>query len=215
MAAGFVTLTILDGAGTSRIAQFWSSDGTIGGTLTPPTLIMDSTGAAVDYSVPSSIKGSVASGVAAADPPVASGGLAKTALPTAVADGQVVNALHDKFGRRISPSVLRVLKAVQVTAISSTAETPIATAVASNFLDLYGLLIANTNVTNPLTATIKDSLAGTTRLVIQIPAGETRGFMAPADSGLPQATVNTAWTCTLAGTSPAATVTAMTAQNGA
>jgi hypothetical protein len=47
MAAGFVTLNILDGDGTTRTARFWSSDGTTSGLLYPPALLSDGTGAAL------------------------------------------------------------------------------------------------------------------------------------------------------------------------
>lgn len=39
MAAGFVTLNILDGDGLTRTARFWSSDGTTSGLLYPPAVL--------------------------------------------------------------------------------------------------------------------------------------------------------------------------------
>lgn len=47
MAAGLVTLNILDGDGTTRTARFWSSDGTTSGLLYPPAVLNDSTGAEI------------------------------------------------------------------------------------------------------------------------------------------------------------------------
>lgn len=47
MAAGLVTLNILDGDGTTRTARFWSSDGTTAGLLYPPAVALDAAGAPV------------------------------------------------------------------------------------------------------------------------------------------------------------------------
>jgi hypothetical protein len=47
MAAGFVTLNILDGDGTTRTARFWSSDGTSAGLLYPAAVLTDGTGAVI------------------------------------------------------------------------------------------------------------------------------------------------------------------------
>lgn len=43
MAAGLVTLNILDGDGTTRTARFWSSDGTSAGLLFPLAVMVDGT----------------------------------------------------------------------------------------------------------------------------------------------------------------------------
>lgn len=140
--------------------------------------------------------GDIASAASDSGNPVKVGGVGKTANPTAVTDGQRVNAIFDKLGKQIVVGAIRDLKGMQATTItSSTTETTIVTAVASTFLDLYGLVITNTSAT-VTKVTIKDSTAGTTRAVFEIPATETRGFMVPVDSALPQATVNTAWTAT-------------------
>jgi hypothetical protein len=142
------------------------------------------------------VGGDTASGATDAGNPAKIGGLAKTANPTAVTDGQRVAALFDKLGKQVVVGAIRDLKGMQSTTItSSTSETTIVTAVASTFLDLYGLVLTNTSAT-ATKVTIKDSTAGTTRAVYEVPAGDTRGFMLPVDSALPQATVNTAWTAT-------------------
>lgn len=181
------------GTGSARI---------VSGTGDPRTAIQS------NLAAPQAVNGPDASGAAPTQPPVYQGCLAKTALPTAVADGQVVGDLCDKYGRKISPAIMRENKGAQQTDISGTSETTIVTADATNKLELYCLILANTNTTNPATATIKDATGGTTRAKFQIPAGETRGFCVAADSGLPQAAANTNWTATLAGTSPTVSVTA-------
>lgn len=142
------------------------------------------------------VAGDIAAAAADSGNPAKIGGVGHTANPTAVTDGQRVNAIFDKLGKQIVVGAIRDLKGMQSTTItSSTAETTIVTAVASTFLDLFGLVITNTSAT-VCKVTIKDSTAGTTRAVYEIPATETRGFMLPVDSALPQAAVNTAWTAT-------------------
>lgn len=143
------------------------------------------------------VKGGTASGSAVANAPVTTGGRAATANPTAVTDGQVVNAMFDKLGKAISVGAIRILKGVTDTTITtSTAETTIVAAGGANvFLDLYGLILANSSATATV-VTIKDDTAGTTRAVIVVPAGETRGFMLPVDSAVPQAVANKPWTAT-------------------
>lgn len=158
--------------------------------------VQDTSGTALDYTVPALIEGKTAAAASITAKPVTVGGQAKTANPTAVTDGQVVNTTHDKLGKLIAVSAIRDLKAMQSTTITaSTSETTIVTAIASTFCDLYGLVLANSSAT-ATSVTIKDSTTGTTRAVIYVPAGETRGFMMDAGSALPQATVNTNWTAT-------------------
>jgi len=104
----------------------------------------------------------------------------------------------DASGTQITSfgSTSRDLKLNQVTTITaSAAETTIVTAVAATYLDLYGLIVTNTSV-SAVTVAIKDALAGTTRLNIAVPAGDTRGFMLPVDAAIKQSAVNTVWTAT-------------------
>jgi hypothetical protein len=142
------------------------------------------------------LEGPTASGVALAAAPVTGGGLAKTANPTAVTDGQVVNSTHDKLGKQVVVGSIRDLKGVQNTTItSSTSETTIVTAAASTFHDLYGLIITNTSSTDCEVA-IKDSTGGTTRCTFKVPGNDTRGFMQHESASINQATVNNNWTAT-------------------
>ncbi|HJQ07994.1 MAG TPA: hypothetical protein VJ836_00770 [Candidatus Saccharimonadales bacterium] len=83
----------------------------------------------------------------------------------------------------------------KTTITSSTAETTIASAVAATFLDVYGLVLANTSA-SACNVTIKDATSGTTRFVIAVPAGDTRGFMLPTDAAHKQASANNNWTAT-------------------
>lgn len=140
--------------------------------------------------------GSVAHDAADSGNPVKVGGKARTTNPTAVADADRVDATFDDLGRQVVVlSQVRDLVTHQHTQIaSSSSETTIGTAVASTFLDLVSLVITNQTAT-AVNCTIKDSTAGTTRMIIALPAsgGAVMNFPVP----VPQATVNNNWTCTL------------------
>ncbi len=159
------------------------------------------------------VVGNIASGVAEAGNPVGIGGQARTTNPTAVADGQRVEATFDKLGKQITVGAIRTLKGDQQTSISaSTSETTIVTAVASTFLDLYGLILANTGATTTK-VTIRDDTGGTIRAVLEVPTLETRGFMLPVDSGFNQAVVNKPWTAQCGSSTTALEVTALFVKN--
>jgi hypothetical protein len=157
--------------------------------------------------------GLTASGSSLTAAPITTGGLAKTANPTAVADGQVVNQLMDKLGKVIAVTTLRELKGVQQTSITVSTETTIVTAAGSGvFADLYGLVLANRSATG-VYVTIKDATAGTTRSIFYVPANDTRGFTLDAGSAVPQAAANNNWTATVSSAVTAIEVTAMYVKN--
>ena len=159
------------------------------------------------------VDGGIASGSSATNPPVTIGGRASTANPTAVADAQVVNTMHDKLGKLIAVGAIRTLKGTQKTSISNTtSETTIVTAVASTFLDLYGLVLANTGATTTK-VDIRDTTGGSIITTIEVPTLETRGFMVPVDSAIAQTTVNTNWTAQCASATTAMEVTAFYVKN--
>lgn len=157
--------------------------------------------------------GAVAHDGADSGNPIKVGGQARTTNPTAVADGDRSNFITDDLGKLVVVGSIRDLKGVQQTTItSSTSETTIVTAVASTFLDLYGLIITNTSAT-VTKVTIKDSTTGTTRAVFEIPATETRGFMLPESGGIPQASVNNNWTATCGTSVASVEITALYVKN--
>jgi len=170
-------------------------------------------GVKVDPTAAGAIIGATLAGSPLAFAPVTEGGLAKTGNPAAVDDGDVVNALHDKLGKRISIPALREVKANQTTTITGTSETTIVTAGGSGvFADLYRLIITNTSAT-AVTVTIKDATAGTTRYVFAVPAAATVGFSADAGSAAKQATANNAWTATVSSSVTSIVITAETVAN--
>ncbi len=159
------------------------------------------------------VTGSTASGSTASGNPTLVGAVGKTTNPTAVTDGQAVNFIADKLGKQVVVGSIRDLKGNQKTTItSSTAETTIVTADATNFLDIYRLVIANTSAT-ACNVTIKDATSGTTRYIFAIPAGETRGFSGNESAAHKQATANNNWTATCSASVASIEITAEFVKN--
>lgn len=170
-------------------------------------------GNATSGTTASQIQGNAANAATDVGNPVKIGGVARTANPTAVTDGQRVDATFDKLGKQVVVGSIRALKGVQQTTItSSTSETTIVTAIASTFADLYGLIITNTSAT-VTKVTIKDATAGTTRAVLEVPPTDTRGFMLPESGAIPQAVVNNNWTATCGTSVASIEITALYVQN--
>ena len=170
-------------------------------------------GVKVDPTAAGAIIGATAAGSALSFAPITEGGLAKTGNPAAVDDGDVVNALHDKLGKRISIPALRELKAIQTTTITGTSETTIVTAGGSGvFKDLYRLVVTNTSAT-ATSVTIKDATAGTTCYVLALPAASTVGFSADAGSAAIQSAAANNWTATVANAVTSIVITAETVAN--
>jgi len=137
---------------------------------------------------------------------------ADTLADVSGATGDYIQMTTDLKGRVMVGSAPRTLKLNQVTTITaSTAETTIVTAVASTFLDLYGLIVTNTSAT-AVTIALKDATAGTTRLNIAVPPGDTRGFMLPIDAAIKQTAVNNNWTATTQSVT-SVIITALTVSN--
>lgn len=103
----------------------------------------------------------------------------------------------------------RALKGTfQVQLSNTTSETTILAATASTFHDLYGLILANTGATTTKVS-IRDDTAGTVRMIIEVPTLETRGFMLPVDSAIPQTAVNKNLTAQCASATTALEVTGL------
>lgn len=186
------------GTGVLRVAQVSDGTGVLAGVTTVTTL----TGGGVAHD-----------GVDSGNP-VKTGGQARTTNPTAVADADRSNFITDKLGKQVVVGSIRDLKQNQVTTItSSVSETTIVTAGgASVFLDLYGLIITNTSAT-AVNVAIKDATAGTTRLNIAVPAGDTRGFMLPESGAIKQSSANGNWTATSSASVASLIITALTVAN--
>lgn len=113
----------------------------------------------------------------------------------------------DLKGRVMVAGSPRALKGTfQVSLSNTTTETTILAATASTFHDIYGLILANTGATTTKVS-IRDDTAGTVRAIIEVPTLETRGFMLPVDSAVPQTAVNKNWTAQCASATTALEVT--------
>jgi hypothetical protein len=156
-------------------------------------------------SPPWTVGGDTASGVADANNPVKIGGVARTSNPTAVSNGNRVNAIFDKLGKQVVVGAIRDVKGVAKQSLANTTETTIIAAVASTFNDVYAIVCTNKSAVN-LFVDFRDSLAGITRMTLAVPANDTRGFTVSVDSAMVQAAVNTAWTATLSTTPTSASV---------
>lgn len=149
-----------------------------------------------------SVIGNVASDSVDSGNPIKIGGQARTSNPTAVAEGDRVNAIFDKLGKQITVGAVRELKAQQYTSIyNSTATTTIVTAGAAGvFNDVYGIVITNRTASANI-VTIQDAPSGAVDLIFEVPAADTRGLMLPVDSAIPQDGAATSWVakCSSAG----------------
>lgn len=113
----------------------------------------------------------------------------------------------DTSGIVMTAGAPRALKGTfQVQLSNTTTETTILAATASTYHDLYGLILANTGATTTKVS-IRDDTAGTVRMIIEVPTLETRGFMLPVDSAIPQTAVNKNLTAQCASATTALEVT--------
>lgn len=206
------SLPLPSGAATSAKQPALGTAGTASADVLSVQGIASMTALKVDNSaVTQPVDGGTASGSAVANPPVTVGARAATTNPTAVADGQVVNAMVTKHGKLVTvDGAPRELRGTQKATLSNTtAETTIVTAGAAGiFNDIYGLVLANTGVTTTK-VDIRDATAGTIIGTFEVPAGETRGFMLPAGSAIPQTTAANNWTAQCASATTAMEITAL------
>jgi len=159
------------------------------------------------------VVGNVAAGNTDSGNSVKVGGVAYlTTNPTAVATAQRADFITDKLGKQIVAGSVRGLKGAQYTTLATTTETAILTGVTGVFLDIYGLVLANSSATASL-VTVRTATAGTTAANFYVPAGDTRGFMLPESAAVNQATAGTNWTATLGTSVSSFYITALYVQN--
>jgi hypothetical protein len=143
------------------------------------------------------VAGDTASGATDGGFPIKIGGVARTSNPTAVTNGQRVNASFDKLGKLIAVGAIRDLKGVQKTSITTTSETTVVTAGGAGvFNDVYAIVVTNKSATG-VSVDFKDATAGTTRMTLYAPATDTRGFTVAVDSAMVQAVAANNWTATV------------------
>jgi hypothetical protein len=144
-----------------------------------------------------SVGGDTAPGTSDANNPVKIGGVARTANPAAVTTGQRVNATFDKLGKLIAVGAIRDLKGIQKTSITVNTETIVLTAGGAGvFNDVYAIVVTNKSATDVF-VDFRDASAGTVRMTLAVPAGDTRGFTVAVDSAMVQAVAANNWTATV------------------
>lgn len=155
------------------------------------------------------IAGDVAHDGADSGNPVKIGAVARTAIPTAVADGDRADVFADDLGRLvIQPLVPRDRIVHNRIALTDTTETTlIATGGAGVFRDLIGLYISNESATE-VRVDIRDSTTGTIRLSYDI-AADGGGVVANFPVQFTQATANNNWTARLSASVSTVYVTAI------
>jgi hypothetical protein len=140
--------------------------------------------------------GAAAQGATASGNPVFTGGVAKTAQPTARTDGQIVAPLYSKVGHQIAMigQVRDLNDTISPITLSTTAETTLVPAVAAVFNDIYSITIANTSA-SAVMVDFRTVAAGAVVESVLVPASSTIQL----NPAVPykQATVNTAWTAQL------------------
>jgi hypothetical protein len=128
----------------------------------------------------------------------------------------LITFLPTAFASDPAPATQRTrrdLKANQTTTItSSTTETTVLTAQAGTYLDVHGVIVANTSAT-PCEVTFKDATAGTVRFTIMVPALAQAGFMLPSNDGYTQAVLNNNWTATCATSVASVKITVFAVKN--
>jgi hypothetical protein len=129
--------------------------------------------------------------------PVKVGAVARTTNPTAVADGDRVNAFADDVGRLIPyPFAPRDLLVQNRLALTSTTETTlIGAGGAGVFRDLIWLMISNESATE-VRVDFRDATAGTVRLSVDM-AADGGGAVLSLPVPLTQASANNNWTAQL------------------
>jgi hypothetical protein len=159
------------------------------------------------------VVGNIASDGVDSGNPVKIGGIARQANPTAVAALDRVDLFCDDVGRQVVQlHQARDLVSHQSTQIvNSTAETTIISQTASEFHDIIALVITNQTAT-AVNVTIKDSTAGTTRMIVALAANG--GAVICPSTPIPQlAAVNNNWTATLSNATTTVNVFAQFAKN--
>ena len=139
------------------------------------------------------VGGTAAAGASASGNPIRNGGVARTANPTAVTDGQISNLMTDKMGRQVViQGHIRDLVVRQSTTITSSvaATTILAAGAASVFRDITSFTVTNGSAT-ATTFTLGD---GTFTAIYNLPGGG--GITIPFSPPLKATTAATAWTGT-------------------
>ena len=145
-----------------------------------------------------SLTSTVATGPTAVDAaddgtaPVQTGGIARTANPTAVAGGDVVKSTHDDLGRQVTrPIQVRDLVKTAYATVTNVTETTLLAGTASAYNDLIFVKFSNQS-TAAVNVAIRSSTAGTIVDTFSIGANATVGYAPKVP--IPANELASAWT---------------------
>jgi hypothetical protein len=121
------------------------------------------------------------------------GAIAKTALPAAGSDGNLVGIMADKFGRQVMlPCTIRdLVGTATLTVTDATSHALIAAGGAGVFTDLLCLIVSNTSASSNSRVDVSD---GTTTFSFQSIGGAPAVGIPFMGVPIPATTANTAWT---------------------
>lgn len=199
-----IVLTTASGSGQSRNLQLQSSSGTSDVNITQVGGVTVST-------LP--VGGNVANDAVDSGNPVKVGGQARTTNPTAVADGDRVNAIFDKVGKMVVVPAIRemIVKSNGVVTLTNTTETLlIAAGAAGVFHDLVEIKLNNTSAT-AVRIDLRDATGGTVVDTFYLPAGDVRGIVRSVP--WTQTTAANNWTVQASGSVTDVRITALAIKN--
>lgn len=142
--------------------------------------------------------------------PVLNAAEARTTNPTAVANGDVVRIMADDRGSLVvtNEAPRDLVTGNTRLALTSTTETTLVAAVASQFNDLTFLVLSNESATE-CRVDIRDATAGTVRISVDL-AADGGGAVLPFPVPYPQTTANNNWTAQLSAAVSTVYITAVT-----
>ena len=183
-----VPVTIVSGSGSTSATNIVDSSGVgYSGSNPVPATIVSGAGSST-ITVGPTVGGAADDGSA----PVQQGGVARTTLPTKMADGQVVKAMRDAIGRNVMRNVqVRELIVTAYASLTNGTETTLATASAGQFLDSIWIACANTS-SAAQQIDIRAVSGGNIVHSIEVPANGTAGWAPPVP--WPQDFTGNAWT---------------------
>lgn len=124
--------------------------------------------------------------------PIQTGGIARTANPTAVANGDVVKSTHDDLGRILNrPVQVRDLIVTAYASVTNGTEATLLAASAGSYHDLVYIMAAN-NSDAAATIDVRPVTSGNVVMTIQVPANGTAGVACPVP--IPQSDTGNNWT---------------------
>ena len=133
------------------------------------------------------------------------GATALSANPSAVNTGRNVDMISDLIGRLIvTVGGIPSLQLPNRVVLSSTTETTMIAAVASNRSIIYDVVVANLSAANSVQVDFRDTTAGTIRKTVNLAANSSIHISLPA--GWVQQAVNTNWTVQATGTTPSVAI---------